>query len=65
MITTTGDYRGVLTAAAVCGALAAACFAVPIRRGPAGWRVAALVLGSPLLYVWAELLRRGPYVLWP
>ncbi len=41
---TTGDYRNALRFALACSTMAAACFVVPLVRGPKRWRVAAAVL---------------------
>jgi hypothetical protein len=56
-----GGYAGVLTAAIVCAALAVLCLAVPVARGPLGWRVAGVVLALPALFVVADFIRRAPH----
>ena len=57
-----GSYAGVLLTALVCGLLALGCLAVPVARGPMGWRVIAIVLAFPMLFVVSEFLRRAPYL---
>lgn len=56
-----GGYAGVLTTAIVCSALAVLCLAVPIVRGPLGWRIAATVLTLPVLFVVADFIQRAPH----
>jgi hypothetical protein len=55
-------YRGALLTALGCALLALACLAVPVVRGPRAWRIAAIVLASPALFVFEEFARRAPYV---
>jgi hypothetical protein len=58
----TQDYRAVLIMA-LGSAVAALCFlAVPFIRGPATWRITALLLASPALFVASDFLRRAPHV---
>src|SRR5688572_11880786 len=57
-----GGYAGVLTTAIACAALAVLCLAVPIARGPLGWRVAGVVLALPALFVVSDFIRRAPNV---
>jgi exosortase/archaeosortase len=57
-----GGYARVLVEALAFGSLALACFAVPLVRGPAGWRVAAVILSLPVLFIASDFLRRAPYV---
>jgi hypothetical protein len=59
---TNNDYRGVLKDALMCAAGAVACFAVPAVLGPRLWRVAAVVLASPALFVVADFCQRAPAV---
>ena len=37
-----------------------AYFAVPVVRGPLGWRVAGVILALPLVFVVSDFIRRGP-----
>jgi hypothetical protein len=55
-------YRGALLTALISELLALACFAVPLIRGPLRWRMSAILLASPALFVFADFLRRAPYV---
>lgn len=55
------DYRGALLTALGCSLLALGCLAVPFVRGPLGWRVVAVILASPALFVLADFARRAPY----
>ena len=56
------DYRGVLLTALVCAALAVACLIVPLVRGPAAWRVSAVLFASPAAFVISDFARRAPHV---
>jgi hypothetical protein len=58
---TSQDYRGALLTALVCSLLAIACLVVPLVRGPTGWRVIAVLLASPALFVFADFARRAPH----
>ena len=53
--------RGTLLTSLVSALLAVSCLAVPFLRGPLGWRVAAIILGSPSLFVVCDFLRRAPH----
>jgi len=57
-----GSYAGVLLTAMACGLVALACLAVPIVRGPMGWRVIAVIVALPMLFIVSDFLRRAPYV---
>ena len=57
-----GSYAPLLLAAMTCAALASAFLAIPFVRGPAGWRVAAVVLALPVLFIVSDFLRRAPYI---
>jgi hypothetical protein len=57
-----GGYGGVLLVAMACGTLAVCCLAVPFVRGPLAWRLTAVVLALPVLFVVADFLRRAPFV---
>jgi hypothetical protein len=57
-----GSYAGVLSTAMICGLLALVCLAVPIVRGPIGWRLAATIFALPMLFIVADFLRRAPHV---
>ena len=61
LLTTTGDYRSVLLTAVACATLAVPCLAVPLVRGPTGWRVAAAVCAAPALFIVSDFLRRAPH----
>lgn len=56
-----GDYRRPLLASSACTTLSLACLAVPFARGPTAWRVLALLLASPALFILLDLLRRAPH----
>jgi hypothetical protein len=58
---TSGDYRGALITALTCALAGLCCLAVPIVRGPGGWRFAAIVLATPALFIVCDFLRRAPY----
>lgn len=55
-------YASLLLTAGICAAMALACLALPLWRGPTAWRLIALVLALPAWYVATNLLRRGPSV---
>ena len=59
---TNHDYRGILKEALLCAAGAVACFAVPAVLGPRRWRVTAIFLASPALFVVVDFCRRAPSV---
>jgi hypothetical protein len=56
------DYRGALLLSLTCTILAMACFAVPVVRGPVGWRVVGCIFSGASLYVFVEFARRAPHV---
>ena len=56
----TQDYRGAMLTALTCALLSLLCFAVPFVRGPVGWRVVAVLLASPALFVFADFAQRAP-----
>ncbi len=56
------SYAGTLVTAMICRVLALACFAVPLVRGPIGWRVAAVIPALPMLFIVPDFLRRAPNV---
>ena len=60
---TSGDYRGVMLVALACMVGALACLMILFRRGPIGWRIAAIVIAFPALFVLFDLVRRGEAVL--
>ena len=59
---TSGDYRGALRSAPICATGAVACLAVPAAQRPRPWRVAAVVLASPALFVLVDVCDRWPSV---
>lgn len=62
LVTLTGGHYGVVLLTALSSAALSVCFmAVPFYRGPLGWRIAAIVLASPALFVVSEFLRRAPF----
>lgn len=54
-------YRTPLLTALVSELLALVCLAIPLVRGPLAWRVAALVLACPALFVLSDFAQRAPY----
>jgi hypothetical protein len=58
------DYRGALTASLACTAGALVALAVPARRGPGSWRLAALIFALPAAFVTSDVIRRAPQT-WP
>ena len=54
------DYRGALLMVLGCPLLALGRLAVLLVRGPVGWRIAAVILASPALFVPADFARRAP-----
>ena len=59
---TGGRYGPFLIESLVEATLAVGCLAVPLVRGPLPWRIAAVLLASPWLFVAGDFLRRGPFV---
>jgi len=58
-----GGYAGALLASAAFAALAMVFLALPFIRGPIGWRIAALALALPSLFIASEFIRRAPRIL--
>jgi hypothetical protein len=56
-----GHYGGVLLTSGVSATLALVCFAIPLVRGPLRWRIIAVVLALPWLFVISDFVRRAPY----
>jgi hypothetical protein len=54
-----GDYADALTAAGVFAAVAAVALAAPIVRGPRAWRLAAIAISLPVMFVASKMLRRS------
>jgi hypothetical protein len=57
-----GSYGTMLLTAMICALLALICLAVPLIRGPIGWRVAAVIVALPMLFIVSDFVRRAPYV---
>ena len=53
-------YRTPLLIAIVSEFLALGCLAVPVIRGPVAWRIGALILAFPALFVLSDFARRAP-----
>jgi hypothetical protein len=56
-----GDYAITLLTALGSTMAAVCALAIPFIRGPASWRVLAVVLASPALFVLSDFIRRAPY----
>ncbi|HYE20851.1 MAG TPA: hypothetical protein VEA69_20560 [Tepidisphaeraceae bacterium] len=52
------DYRGVLSTALVAAILGLCVLAVPLVRGPAPWRVAAVLCAMPAAFVLSDFVGR-------
>jgi len=53
------DYRVILRWGLLFAAVSALCYAVVFIRGSWRWRIAAAIAALPLIYVRAEIMRRG------
>ena len=58
----TQRYGPTLLTALGLTAVANACLLAVAWRGPIGWRVAAVLLMLPTLYIVSDFARRAPYV---
>jgi len=58
-----GRYGTVLITALTSATLGLCCLAIPMVRGPWMWRIAAIVLASPYLFVIADFIDRAPSAL--
>jgi hypothetical protein len=62
LVTLAGGHYGVALLTSLSSAALSLCFmAVPFYRGPLAWRMAAIVLASPALFVASDFLRRAPF----
>ncbi len=53
------DYSVILRRGLPFAAVSALCYAVVFIRGSRRWRIAAAIAALPLIYVLAEIMRRG------
>lgn len=57
-----GDYSVILLTGLICALLAFYCLAVPIARGPLGWRIAGFCIAMPGVLVIVDFIGRAPHV---
>lgn len=57
-----GDYSLILLTALICTLLSFYCLAIPMVRGPLGWRIVALGIAFPGVFVILDFIGRASNV---